>query len=74
MRLRPFGDSGPLVVSFDAFEDYLQQHGRDWERYAYVKARPVTAASGSTSCTATCCGRSCTAVTSTSACSSRCAK
>jgi glutamate-ammonia-ligase adenylyltransferase len=28
-------------VSFDAFEDYLQQHGRDWERYAYVKARPV---------------------------------
>ena len=41
LRLRPFGDSGPLVVSFDAFEDYLQQHGRDWERYAYVKARPV---------------------------------
>jgi len=42
MRLRPFGDSGPLAVSFDAFENYLQQHGRDWERYAYVKARPVT--------------------------------
>jgi glutamate-ammonia-ligase adenylyltransferase len=42
LRLRPFGDSGPQVVSFDAFEDYLQQHGRDWERYAYVKARPVT--------------------------------
>jgi [glutamine synthetase] adenylyltransferase / [glutamine synthetase]-adenylyl-L-tyrosine phosphorylase len=41
LRLRPFGDSGPQVVSFDAFEDYLQQHGRDWERYAYVKARPV---------------------------------
>ncbi len=41
LRLRPFGDSGPPVVSFDAFEDYLQQHGRDWERYAYVKARPV---------------------------------
>jgi len=41
LRLRPFGDSGPLVVSFDALEDYLQQHGRDWERYAYVKARPV---------------------------------
>ena len=40
LRLRPFGESGPLVVSFGAFEDYLQQHGRDWERYAYVKARP----------------------------------
>ena len=42
MRLRPFGDSGPLCVSLPAFEDYLQQHGRAWERYAYVKARPVT--------------------------------
>jgi glutamate-ammonia-ligase adenylyltransferase len=42
MRLRPFGDSGPLCVSLAAFEDYLQQHGRAWERYAYVKARPVT--------------------------------
>ena len=41
LRLRPFGDSGPVAVSFDAIEDYLQQHGRDWERYAYVKARPV---------------------------------
>ena len=41
LRLRPFGESGPLVVSFGAFEDYLQQHGRDWERYAYVKARPL---------------------------------
>ena len=44
LRLRPFGDSGPLVASFAAFEDYLQRHGRDWERYAYVKARPVTGA------------------------------
>ena len=42
MRLRPFGDSGPLVTSFAALEDYLQQHGRDWERYAWVKARPIT--------------------------------
>ena len=42
LRLRPFGESGPLVVSFGAFEDYLQKHGRDWERYAYVKARPLT--------------------------------
>jgi len=45
LRLRPFGDSGPLVSSFAAFEDYLPRHGRDWERYAYVKARPITAAS-----------------------------
>jgi len=46
LRLRPFGESGPVAVSFDAFEDYLQQHGRDWERYAYVKARPVWGADG----------------------------
>jgi glutamate-ammonia-ligase adenylyltransferase len=38
-RLRPFGDSGPPVVSFAALENYLQQHGRGWERYAYIKAR-----------------------------------
>ncbi len=44
LRLRPFGDSGPLVASFASFEDYLPRHGRDWERYAYVKARPVTCA------------------------------
>ena len=42
MRLRPFGDSGALVASFAALEDYLQQHGRDWERYAWVKARAIT--------------------------------
>jgi glutamate-ammonia-ligase adenylyltransferase len=41
LRLRPFGEAGPVAVSFDALEDYLQEHGRDWERYAYVKARPV---------------------------------
>lgn len=39
MRLRPFGDSGPLVMSFSALEDYYQEQGRDWERYAMVKAR-----------------------------------
>jgi [glutamine synthetase] adenylyltransferase / [glutamine synthetase]-adenylyl-L-tyrosine phosphorylase len=44
LRLRPFGDSGPIVASFASLEDYLPLHGRDWERYAYVKARPVTAA------------------------------
>ena len=42
MRLRPFGDSGALVASFSAFEEYLQGQGRDWERYAWVKARPMT--------------------------------
>jgi [glutamine synthetase] adenylyltransferase / [glutamine synthetase]-adenylyl-L-tyrosine phosphorylase len=42
VRLRPFGESGPLVVSFASLEDYLQRHGRDWERYAWVKARPIT--------------------------------
>ncbi|MEO5702445.1 MAG: bifunctional [glutamate--ammonia ligase]-adenylyl-L-tyrosine phosphorylase/[glutamate--ammonia-ligase] adenylyltransferase [Gammaproteobacteria bacterium] len=41
MRLRPFGDSGPLVLSFDALEDYYQNHGREWERYAMIKARVV---------------------------------
>ena len=43
LRLRPFGDSGRLALSFDSLEHYLQQHGRDWERYAYVKARAITA-------------------------------
>lgn len=42
MRLRPFGDSGPLAMSFDAMEHYYQTHGRDWERYAMVKARAIT--------------------------------
>ncbi|MCX4186349.1 bifunctional [glutamate--ammonia ligase]-adenylyl-L-tyrosine phosphorylase/[glutamate--ammonia-ligase] adenylyltransferase [Methylophaga sp. OBS4] len=42
MRLRPFGDSGALVTSFDAMEEYYQTQGREWERYAMIKARPVT--------------------------------
>jgi glutamate-ammonia-ligase adenylyltransferase len=41
MRLRPFGDSGPLVTNFSAMEDYYQTNARDWERYALVKARTV---------------------------------
>ncbi|MEW6612911.1 MAG: bifunctional [glutamate--ammonia ligase]-adenylyl-L-tyrosine phosphorylase/[glutamate--ammonia-ligase] adenylyltransferase [Pseudomonadota bacterium] len=41
MRLRPFGDSGPLAVSAEGMEHYYQVHGRDWERYALIKARPV---------------------------------
>jgi glutamate-ammonia-ligase adenylyltransferase len=39
MRLRPLGDSGPLVLHFDAFEDYYQEQGREWERYAMLKGR-----------------------------------
>ncbi|MCB1874374.1 MAG: bifunctional [glutamate--ammonia ligase]-adenylyl-L-tyrosine phosphorylase/[glutamate--ammonia-ligase] adenylyltransferase [Chromatiales bacterium] len=41
-RLRPFGDSGPLVLSFGAMEDYYQSQAREWERYAMVKARPIS--------------------------------
>ena len=41
MRLRPNGDSGPLALSFDAIDHYFLTHGREWERYALIKARPV---------------------------------
>ncbi|MCK4426776.1 MAG: bifunctional glutamine synthetase adenylyltransferase/deadenyltransferase, partial [Deltaproteobacteria bacterium] len=40
-RLRPYGENGPLVLSFDAMEEYYQSQGREWERYAMIKARPV---------------------------------
>ncbi|CCK82485.1 bifunctional [glutamate--ammonia ligase]-adenylyl-L-tyrosine phosphorylase/[glutamate--ammonia-ligase] adenylyltransferase [Desulfobacula toluolica] len=40
-RLRPYGDSGPLVMSAAAFEEYYQAQGREWERYAMIKARPI---------------------------------
>ncbi|EGY34064.1 glutamate-ammonia-ligase adenylyltransferase [Aggregatibacter actinomycetemcomitans serotype e str. SC1083] len=39
MRLRPFGDSGALALSFNAMEQYYQDQGRDWERYAMIKGR-----------------------------------
>ncbi|PCJ29752.1 MAG: bifunctional [glutamate--ammonia ligase]-adenylyl-L-tyrosine phosphorylase/[glutamate--ammonia-ligase] adenylyltransferase [Gammaproteobacteria bacterium] len=42
MRLRPFGDSGVLAACFDSMEDYYQTQGREWERYAMIKARAVT--------------------------------
>ena len=42
MRLRPYGDGGPLVVSFDMLESYLITQGREWERYAWIKGRPLT--------------------------------
>jgi glutamate-ammonia-ligase adenylyltransferase len=41
-RLRPFGQSGPLAMSFSGLEQYYQSHGRDWERYAMIKARLIT--------------------------------
>jgi glutamate-ammonia-ligase adenylyltransferase len=40
-RLRPFGDSGPMAMSFDAMEEYYQSQAREWERYAMVKARVI---------------------------------
>ena len=43
-RLRPWGDSGPVCMSFDAMEEYYETQGRDWERYAWIKARPVAGA------------------------------
>ncbi len=42
MRLRPDGDSGALVLSETALEQYLIQQGREWERYAWCKGRVVT--------------------------------
>jgi glutamate-ammonia-ligase adenylyltransferase len=44
MRLRPNGDSGPLAVSFDMLENYFVTQGREWERYAWIKARVLTPA------------------------------
>ncbi|MEO5676175.1 MAG: bifunctional glutamine synthetase adenylyltransferase/deadenyltransferase, partial [Usitatibacter sp.] len=41
MRLRPFGDSGPLVASLGSLEDYFIAHARPWERYAWMKSRVV---------------------------------
>ncbi|MEW5943899.1 MAG: bifunctional [glutamate--ammonia ligase]-adenylyl-L-tyrosine phosphorylase/[glutamate--ammonia-ligase] adenylyltransferase [Pseudomonadota bacterium] len=41
MRLRPYGDSGPLAGSFAMLEDYYQSQGREWERYAWIKGRAI---------------------------------
>jgi len=40
-RLRPYGESGPIAMSLDAMESYYQEQGREWERYALIKARVV---------------------------------
>lgn len=41
LRLRPFGNAGPIVTSLAALEDYYQEQGRNWERYAMVKSRVI---------------------------------
>jgi glutamate-ammonia-ligase adenylyltransferase len=41
LRLRPFGESGPLAMDFNGLEQYYQEQGREWERYALIKARTV---------------------------------
>lgn len=48
LRLRPFGESGPLVSSYDAMETYYYAQARDWERYAMVKVRPITGSKAQT--------------------------
>ena len=47
MRLRPFGSEGVLVPNLDALEDYYQNNGREWERYAWIKGRVVVGSQGS---------------------------
>ena len=42
MRLRPWGDGSALAISHTGLEKYLSQHGREWERYAWIKARVIT--------------------------------
>ena len=47
MRLRPFGSEGVLVPSLDALEEYYQNNGREWERYAWIKGRVIAGPQGS---------------------------
>jgi glutamate-ammonia-ligase adenylyltransferase len=42
LRLRPYGENGPMVMNFDAMEEYYQHQGREWERYAAIKARVIS--------------------------------
>jgi glutamate-ammonia-ligase adenylyltransferase len=42
LRLRPYGESGPIVASFDMLENYLITQGREWERYAWIKGRVLS--------------------------------
>jgi len=43
MRLRPHGEAGPLAVSNAMLEEYLLREGRDWERFAWLKGRVISA-------------------------------
>lgn len=45
MRLRPWGDGSPLIMSLSALQKYFNQHGRTWERFAWLKARVVNTVS-----------------------------
>ena len=47
LRLRPWGDSGPVALSHSALEHYYQLHGREWEQYAMVKARVISGSKAS---------------------------
>ena len=42
MRLRPYGSAGALALNFSSYEDYYESQGREWERFAMVKARVIT--------------------------------
>lgn len=68
MRLRPFGDSGPLVLSFAALEDYYQEQGATGSvtRWSKLGSWVTATMPWPTSC-APCCARLCSAATSTSA-------
>lgn len=73
LRLRPYGNAGRVAWSFNAMEQYFQREGRDWERYAWQKARPVAGDAEAGERFSTACVRSSIAVTSTSARSMACA-
>jgi glutamate-ammonia-ligase adenylyltransferase len=78
LALRPNGNSGPPAVSLGALEDYLLVQGREWERFAWMKSRVVAPRdcidSGSAQGLRPWCFRSCSAATSTTPCSTHCAR
>lgn len=41
LRLRPWGNAGPLIVSTAAYLDYLQTQGQLWEKQALLKTRVI---------------------------------
>ena len=41
VRLRPYGDNGPVVMNFESMETYYESQGREWERYAWIKGRCI---------------------------------